>query len=162
FAGDGELFLFAVNNIAHEMLKPYGPYVLCRLDGALWALLLPADGRGTITGGWHGAMRRLAEAWRRTIGLEAFIGLNEEMVDVAGLPGAVREARSSLLTATVYDAGTGGEPPADGPAPKLSDLQLQLDAALQSGGKGYAAELVRGFVRSLRARGRLSLMELQA
>ncbi|UUZ81282.1 response regulator [Paenibacillus sp. P26] len=61
FFGDGELFVFAVNNIAHETLKPYGSHYLCRLDDYQWCCSLrrrKRTGRPAISSGIWTKWRR--------------------------------------------------------------------------------------------------------
>jgi len=159
YDGDAELFHFAVNNIAHEVLGPHGSYSFCRLDQYQWVLLVAEDERSGANPVADRCMVELSEAWRRTLGLSVFIGMSER-VPIDRLPAAVETARSSLLRTPVYGGGR-EEEPVD-PMPRLSDQQLLLEAAMNGGNKAYAADIIRGFIEAIRARGSLSLKELQA
>lgn len=164
FFGDGELFVFAVNNIAHETLKPYGSHYLCRLDDYQWLLLTSAEEAYRTPGDFKRYMDKVAEAWRNTLGLEALVGLGEAEASAETLPSAVAAARAALLKCNLLGgAGTPGirSGPSKEP-PRLTDQQILLQAALKSENKAYAAEIIQSFTRSLREQGALSLKELQA
>ncbi|WP_240762559.1 response regulator transcription factor [Paenibacillus thalictri] len=161
FFGDGELFVFAVNNIAHETLKSYGSYYLCRLDGYQWLLITAAEGSAKALPGEHRRyMDKVKEAWRSTLGLEVLIGLCETEAAVETLPAASVAARSALLKCDLLHPG---RPAGSGKqAPRLMDQQLLLQTALNNENKTYAAEIIRSFTQALRDRGDLSLKELHA
>ncbi|XID92164.1 response regulator [Paenibacillaceae bacterium WGS1546] len=164
FDGDAELFMFAVNNIAEDILKSYGSYYFCRLDPYQWALLISEVGNGSLpqrpASELQDRLHRLAEAWRLTLGLSVFVGLTAERASVDKLPGAVGDARVSLLRSMVLDNGLHSA--AVSAAPRLSDKQVLLEAALSGGNKSYAREIIGSFVQAIRERGVLSLKELQA
>lgn len=164
FDGDAELFMFAVNNIAHEILGTYGFYCFCRLDPYQWAFLVSEAEDGSLqyepASGLRDRLRKLAEAWRGTFGLSTFIGLTGERAAIDKLPAAIGDARLSLLKSMVLEAGRHSS--AESPAPRLSDKQVLLEAAFNGGNKAYAAEIIGSFVEAVRKRGNLSLKELQA
>lgn len=160
FDGDGELFVFAINNIAHEILKPYGSYYFCRLDPYQWVLLISGEERDVPSLDIKGYIRKLSEAWHRTLGMSTFIGLADARAAVDNLPATVGDARLSLLRSMVLGSEKYPNPVSD--APRLSDQQILLEAAVKGGNKAYAAEIIRSFVEKLRERGNLSLKELQA
>ncbi|NMO94361.1 response regulator transcription factor [Paenibacillus lemnae] len=160
FDGDAELFVFAVHNIAQEVLTSCGAYSFCRLDSHQWVLLMSEGTRSLPASGSHITIRALSDAWRRTLGLTVFTGSAEEEALVEHLPRALSEARISLLNSPVLDSGA--VPAERSPVLRLSDQQVLLEAALHSGNKAYAAELIGSFVRSIRERGSLTLKELQA
>jgi len=160
YDGDAELFHFAVNNIAHEVLRPHGSYSFCRLDPYQWVLLIAEEEGSGASLDAERRMDELTEAWRRTLGLSVFIGMTGERAPIDRLPAAVEAARGSLLRTPVYGGGREEEPIL--PMPRLSDQQLLLEAALSGGNKAYAADLIRGFIEAIRARGSVSLKELQA
>jgi|GEM_PF-788336 len=161
FFGDGELFVFAVNNIAHETLKPYGTHYLCRLDDYQW-LLLTSAGSAHSSGAYRRYMDRLAEAWRKTLGLRVLLGYSGTETSAESLPQAIGAARAALWRCDVL--GGGAEPKADAgkPSPRLTDRQLLLQTALKNENRAYAAEIIRSFTDQLRERGTLSVKELQA
>lgn len=160
FDGDGELFVFAINNIAHEILESYGSYYFCRLDPYRWVLLVSRDDREVSYSEFNDYIRKLSEAWRRTLGLSTFIGLASARSPIEGLPASVGDARVSLLKSPVLKSGKSSERAGD--IPRLSDQQVLLEAALRRGNKTYAAQIIRSFTDKLRERGSLSLKELQA
>ncbi|MFC0216025.1 response regulator [Paenibacillus chartarius] len=160
FDGDGELFIFAVNNIAHEILQPFGPHLFCRLDPQRWVLLVTRQSQDIPPSEFESYLARLADAWCRTLGLSAFIGASGGEVRMESLPAALSEAKASLLKSNILAVEAPPEPADD--LPRLSDQRLLLEAAVAGANKAYAAELIRSFTDSLRARGKLTLKELQA
>ncbi|MCR8632808.1 response regulator transcription factor [Paenibacillus radicis (ex Xue et al. 2023)] len=161
FFGDGELFVFAVNNITHETLKLYNSHYLCRLDGYQWLLITAAEGSIRLTSGEHRrCMDKIKEAWRNTLGLEVLIGLCDTEASVETLPSAVGAARTALLKCNLLNPGSrvvsGKE------APRLTAQQILLQSALKNENKAYVADIIRSFTQALRERGELSLKELQS
>ncbi|MBO2944598.1 response regulator [Paenibacillus sp. F411] len=156
--GDAELYAFAVSNIVDEVLHSCRVWSFCRLDAYQWVLLIGADSQGADGSMFQLYVRRISAAWERTFGLTVFTGLCEEKTIVKDLPGALGSARVALLKSPVLP----GSAAPSGPAPRLSEQQQLLEAALQSGNRSYAAELIQSFVRSVRQRGALTLKELQA
>jgi two-component system, response regulator YesN len=159
FGGDRELFVFAINNIAHETLKAHGAHYLCRLDDYQW-ILLTALSRNYTAGSEH---RRCIEntirAWRETLGLETLVGICDSEADATELQGAVGKARSTLLKSEIWKEAKQETTP--GELPRLTDQQFLLQSTLDNGKKAYAAEIIRSFVESLRRRGSLRLKDLQ-
>lgn len=163
FFGDGELFVFAVNNIAHEALKPYGAHYLCRLDDYQWLLLTSTT--GAYAAGEHRRyMDKLTQAWSGTLGLHVLIGLSGTAAAAQSLPQAIGAARAALWKCDVL--GTGASPAAISSQgkepPRLTDQQILLQTALKQDDRAYAAEIIRSFTRGLREKGSLTMKELQA
>lgn len=99
FRGDGELFVFAVNNIMHETIRTYGAHYLCRIDDYQWLLLTVAQGgAGNGDLDHRRVMDRTVRAWRDTIGLEVLVGRSESDASAEQLYSVVGEARSALLS----------------------------------------------------------------
>ncbi|TVY09684.1 response regulator transcription factor [Paenibacillus cremeus] len=160
FYGDGELFVFAVNNIAHETLKQHSSHYLCRLDGHQWLLITAAEGSIKPADEHRRYMDKVKAAWRSTLGLDVLVGLCETEARVETLPAAIGAARTALLKCNLLHSGS---PAALGKeAPRLTDQQILLQAALKNENKAYAAEIIRSFTQRLREWGALSLKDLQA
>jgi two-component system response regulator YesN len=158
FFGDGELFLFAVNNITHETLKNYGSHYLCRLDDYQWLLLTTAEGsNGEYEHRRH--MEKMMKAWKSTLGLEALIGLCETETDMDTLNASIGAARVALLKYELLLPA----PPKNQVKEQLrfTDQKMLLQAALENEDKVYAAEIIRSFTQMLRIRGSLRLKDLQ-
>lgn len=160
FYGDGELFVFAVNNIAHEILQDYGAYYLCRLDEHQWLLLTAADNRPDSPEAYHRYIKKVGQAWKTTLGLHTLIGACEAEADADKLPASINAARASLLNCELLS------PPEPNRAleelPTFSDRKILLQNALKNEDKLYAAEIIRCFTAALRKRGSLRLKELQS
>ncbi|MCZ8514459.1 response regulator [Paenibacillus filicis] len=162
FYGDSELFVFAVNNIAHETLQPYGSHYLCRLDDYQWLLLTSMEGNRLRAAGDHRRhMDSVAEAWRRTLGLQALVGVCDAEARVETLQAAIGSARAALLKCDLMQ-GAAAAPGQSKDVPRLTDQDILLKAALTKGNKPYAADIIRSFASSLRDRGTLSLKDLQS
>jgi two-component system response regulator YesN len=160
FRGDGELFIFAVNNITHETFSANRAHYLCRLDDYQWILLASLSGELQSAAEHRESIEKIAKAWRETLGLETLVGLSQTETDIKGMPLAIAEARSELLNSDILKASQ--RQPASGQLPRLTDQQFLLEAALDNGNKAYAADIIRSFVQSLRSRGELRLKDLQA
>lgn len=161
FYGDGELFVFAVNNIAHEALKPYGAHYLCRLDDYQW-LLLTSAGSAYAAGDYRRYIDKLAEAWESTLGLQVLIGLSGSDAAVDSLPQAIGAARAALWKCDILRSGSDHDATRAQEPPRLTDRQILLQTALKNEDRAYAAEIIRSFADRLRERGTLSVKELQA
>jgi two-component system response regulator YesN len=161
FKGDRELFVFAINNIAHETLRPYGAHYLCRFDDYQWVLLTALTGSYQSASEHRRCMEKVTQAWRDILDLNAFIGICDSEVDASGVLGAIGEARSALLMSDIWKDSAKAEI-ASGEPPRLTDQQFLLQTTLDTGKKAYAAEIIRTFVQSLRQRGSLRLKDLQA
>ncbi|WP_246627456.1 response regulator transcription factor [Paenibacillus solanacearum] len=163
FSGDGELFWFAVNNIAHEALRRYGSHYLCRIDEYQWVLLTSAEQQGSPD--LHRSyIGKVTGAWETTLGLQALAGLCAKEAAVESLPSAIQEARAALLQLSVFRAagGAGAAHPAQSAKlPGFAAQEVLLLNALKNKDKLYIAEIIRSFVQSLQRRGSLSLKELQ-
>ncbi|AJY74210.1 response regulator transcription factor [Paenibacillus beijingensis] len=159
YFGDGELFYFAVNNIAHETLTPLGSHYLCRLDDYQWMLLVSPERGPRTADEYRRYMNRVTEAWRQTLGLETLIGLSGAGASADTLPAAIGASRSSLLKCDLLASGSPSKPGKE--APRLADQYILLQAAMKNGNKAYAAEIIRSFTGMLRQRGTLTLKELQ-
>ncbi|WP_410515099.1 response regulator [Paenibacillus sp. BR2-3] len=160
YGGDRELFIFAINNIAHETFRPYGAHYLCRLDDYQWVLVaaFAKDSRGAEE--HRRCMEKAAAAWRETVGLETLIGICQSEADAAGITGAVGKARSTLLKSVIWKDSR--QEAASGEPPRLMDQQFLLQTALDTGNKAYAAEIIRSFVERLRKWAEIRLKDLQA
>ncbi|MFC6230860.1 response regulator [Paenibacillus allorhizosphaerae] len=158
FSGDGELFLFAVNNITHEALRLYGSHYLCRLDDYQWILLTSSEGEG-LSGLYPSYIGKVTGAWESTLGLKVLAGLCETAAGVESLPSAAQEARSALLQLSVVDRSAHLSQPAE--LPGFAAQEVLLLNALKTKNKIYIAEIIRSFVQTLRERGSLCLKELQ-
>lgn len=160
FYGDGELFIFAVNNIAHEILKDCGAYYLCRLDDHQWLLLTTADNRPGSPDPYKRNMERVGEAWDSTLGMQTLIGLCELEAAADKLPASISAARAALLNCELLS------PPAANrlldELPRFSDQKLLLQQALKNEDKRQAAGIIRSFTEALRKRGSLRLKDLQS
>ncbi|SFK72621.1 two-component system, response regulator YesN [Paenibacillus sp. 1_12] len=159
FFGDGELFLFAVNNITHEILKNYGSHYLCRLDDYQWLLLTTTEGSIGEYDEHRRHMEKITKAWKSTLGLDALIGLCETATNVETLNASIGAARAALLK---YDLLL----PASSKSQtkeqlRFTDQKMLLQTALENEDKVYAAEIIRSFTQMLRKRGSLRLKELQ-
>ncbi len=161
FKGDRELFVFAINNIAHETLRAYGAHYLCRFDDYQWILLTDLTGSYRSASEHRRCMEKVTKAWRDILGLDTLIGMSDSEADAAGLLGAIGEARSALLKSDIGEVSAGAEI-APGEPPRLTDQQFLLQTTLDTGNKAYAAEIIRSFVQRLRQRGTLRLKDLQA
>jgi len=159
YDGDAELFIFAVNNIAQEVLHPHGSHFLCRLEEHQWVMLI-TSGERRDADSYMSDMQRVAEAWHRTLGLLTFVGYAGPGTTETTLQDAVGDARQSLLKCDVLHSGQSRQPSGD--VPRLTDQQVLLEAAMSAGNKSYAADIIHGFVQTLRERGSLSLKQLQA
>lgn len=159
FDGDGELFFFAVNNIAHEKLSPLASHYLCRLDDYQWLLLISPGRAPRTPDEYRRWINGVTGAWRQTLGLETLVGLSGAGAAADALPAAVGAARSSLLKCDLLASGAAPGPVKE--APRLADRYILLQAAVKSGNKAYAAEIIRSFTAMLRQRGTLTLKELQ-
>lgn len=161
FMGDRELFVFAINNIAHETLRAYGAHYLCRFDDYQWVLLTALTVSYQSASEHRRCMEKVTKAWRDILELDTLVGICDSEADAAGLPGAIGEARSALLNSDIGECSdraviTPGE------SPRLTDQQFLLQTTLDTGNKAYAAEIIHSFVESLRHRGNFRLKDLQA
>lgn len=174
FGGDMELFIFAVNNIMHDVFRPYTSFYFCRLDPFQWVLLI-ADVRDHNRSSQDLAhyLRKLIEAWESMLGLSVFVGTadvrlaalpsSDARTLLERLPEAVNHARASLLQSNVYVCDSPSSSHAEEVLlPKLSDQYIFLESALLSGNVDYAEELLVSFVREIRSSRSLKLEELQA
>ncbi|WP_248928601.1 response regulator transcription factor [Paenibacillus hamazuiensis] len=156
FYGDAELFVFALSNIAHEMLKDSGAYYLCRLGDDQWLLVTAAcDGAGH-----ERSVEKVVRAWKMTLGLNTLTGICESAANADKLPASVAAARAALLRCELLPAAGVDKPVPE--LPSFAGQKLLLQKALENEDKTYAAEIVRSFAESLRRRGNLKLKELQA
>lgn len=160
FYGDGELFVFAVNNIAHEIFKDYGAYYLCRLDEHQWLLLTVSESRLDSFEAYHRHIKKVGQAWKTTLGLHTLIGVCESESDADKLPASVNAARTSLLNCELLSPSDTNRALEE--LPRFGDRKLLLQNALKNEDKLYAAEIIRGFTEALRKRGSLRLKELQS
>ncbi|MDF2963423.1 MAG: hypothetical protein K0S39_5158 [Paenibacillus sp.] len=160
FYGDGELFVFAVNNIAHEILKEYGAYYLCRLDDHQWLLLTTADNSLGSADHHKRNMERVVQAWESTLGLQTLIGLCESEADADKLPASISAARAALLNCELLSPPAATRPVDE--LPRFTDQKILLQKALKNEDKLQAAGIIRSFTEALRKRGSLRLKELQS
>lgn len=160
FGGDRELFVFAINNIAHEALRSSGAHYICRLDDYQWVLLSSLSPLYGFTSEHLRCMEKLTAAWRETLTLRALVGVCDQETDAIGMPAAVGKARATLLKSDIWKDVRGESVREE--LPRLTDQKLLLQSTIDSGKKAYAAEIIRTFVESLRKRGSLKLKELQA
>lgn len=162
FYGDEELFIFALNNITHEIVKPYGLHYLCRLDDYQWVLITSSDGAFRPADSYRRYMDKLAVTLESTLGLKVLIGLGEAQAGVEELPAAVRGARAALLECDILGAAKQKtKVKASERQIRFIDQQVLLAAAIKNGDKAYASQIIRSFTQSLRERGSLRLKELQ-
>jgi two-component system response regulator YesN len=160
FQGDEELFIFAVNNILHEILKPYGAHYICKLDEFQWLLLIHSkEGMGSHQE-YQRYIAKILNGWNRTLGLRVLTGLADEEADVQSLPGAVKSAGMNLLQSSLLPGGS-ANPPKEMQQLRFMDKQVLLQAALKNRDKLYAADIIRSFVQKLKDLGGLSLKRLQ-
>jgi two-component system response regulator YesN len=159
FLGDAELFLFAVNNIAHDAFRMYGSHVLCRLDDYQWMLIADLKEKVQSDNDFLYLLKKVAANWRNTLGLNVFIGQNHRAISAGQLPSAYAEAKASLLNCDILRQNSGKDPIPD--VPRFAEQELLLQAALDSGNKPYAAQVVQAFTGKIRDRGSMSLKELQ-
>lgn len=160
FQGDVELFAFALHNIAHEVLEPYNPYYLCRLDDEQWVLLTFWGSSGMMPSKQKFYIEKLAQCWLDTLGLKMLIGIHEGEAGAETLPQAIAGARAALLMCDVIS----GVPQRKDDAtklPSLAERRIFLETALQRKDKAYVAEIVRSFAQELKDRGTLRLKDLQ-
>jgi len=159
FQGDEGLFIFAVNNILHEILEPYGAHYICKLDEYQWLLLSRVKEHSGTWEEYQRCIAKIVNGWKSTLGLKVFTGLADQEVDVHTLPNAVKSARLNLLQSNLLpDSST--KPPKE---IRLSfvDQQVLLQAALKNKDKVYVGDIIRSFVQKLREHGGLSLKRLQ-
>ncbi|MBJ6360626.1 response regulator [Paenibacillus sp. GCM10012307] len=159
FKGDMELFVFSLNNIAHEILRHYGAHYFCRLDEYQWLLLTAAD--ASYAGSPHGYyIDKVMAAWEATLGLKVLTGLNQGETGIEGLPQAIIGARAALLDRDLFQERSIDNKEQAAPL-RLKDQQLMFEVALKKKEKRAAAGAVQAFAARLRERGRLRLKELQ-
>ncbi|TFE25572.1 response regulator [Cohnella luojiensis] len=159
FYGDEELFIFAVNNILHEILKPYGVHYLCKLDEYQWLLLSSAKEGFSTSKECQRYLAKTTEAWDSTLGLKVLTGLADQEADLHSLPEAVRAARAILLQSKLQHTDTPSKLLQEVP-PRFLDQQVLLRAALKNKDKLYAAEIIHSFVQKLKEH-ELQLKKLQ-
>ncbi|WP_231571119.1 response regulator transcription factor [Gordoniibacillus kamchatkensis] len=160
FYGDAELFFFAANNIAQEILREYGAYYLCRLDDYQWLLLTVEGGRADSADRHKRYTGKVVSAWESTVGFRTLTGICEFAADADKLPASIGAARAALLKCELLSPAETSRPVKE--LPSLADQSLLMRTALKNADKRYAAEIVRSFAEALRQRGSLQLKDLQA
>jgi len=159
FKGDMELFIFSLNNIAHEILRHYGAHYLCRLDEYQWLLLTAAD--TSYAGSPHAYyINKVMAAWEATLGLKVLSGLYQEETGIEGLPQAIIGARAALLDSDLLQSHDVDSKVQASPL-RLKDQQLIFEVALKKKERRTAVGAVASFAAQLRQQGRLRLKELQ-
>jgi two-component system response regulator YesN len=86
FYGDEELFIFAVNNILHEIFTPYGTHYLCRLDEYQWLLLTSAKEQFRTEKEYRRNLAKIADGWKSTLGLRVLTGTADLDAEILTLP----------------------------------------------------------------------------
>jgi len=159
FAGDADLFMFSVRNILHEILRPFGPHGLWRLDGHEWLLAAAAVPRPGVSAEFRRMLETAAGTWKKTLGLDTLFGVYEGEADAESLPRAVQLARAELFGTELLPPGSAKLPDAE--PPRLADREILLMSALRNGDRDYAAKIIAGFAEAVRQRGTLTLGELR-
>jgi two-component system response regulator YesN len=159
FQGDDELFLFAVNNIAHETLRTYGSHYICRLDEYQWLLITGTDGKGRTAAEHKEYLNRVTDRWKSTLGLQVLVGFCETEAGVESLPNAIKEAKAALLQCDLLQS-TSQKNQVKENVPRFMDQQILL-TALKNKNKAHAEEIIHSFTVKLKEGGSLSLKDLQ-
>lgn len=163
YQGDGELLFFAVNNIIHEKMHDAGKHYLIRMNDYEWILLLALRDYAKSESEMDRLLTDLRNAWKNTMGLDAFIGRSQPNAPLDKLQDAVNEARQILLNQPIHTATDKRIGSRQGEElPRLSDRQFKLLTSLTTGDKSYAAEVIRSFTNQLRQVPALRLRDLQA
>jgi two-component system response regulator YesN len=161
FAGDSALFVFAINNIVQEILRPYGAHYICRLDEYQWVLLTAQTGSERISNEYEWIIAKLERAWLDTLGLKILKGVCEKEAHHEELTSVISEARASLLKCELLGEADHVREKTVADVPRLIDKELLLMEAVKQGNKAYLSEVVKSFAESLKIRGVLRLEELQ-
>ncbi|GAA0405541.1 response regulator [Paenibacillus motobuensis] len=155
FMGDESLLLFSVRNILRDVLNPLTHSYFFRMESFLCVLTV-----GNISAAEMDYYRRkLEESWMSTIRMETFSGFSRQKFGYRDILTGLKEAKTEILKSNVLD----GQRIEDDQrrTPSLMDNELLVLEALKKQDKEYLGELIRSFVLELRARGYLSLKELQ-
>lgn len=155
FMGDESLLLFSVRNILRDVLNPLAHYYFFRIESFLCVLTV-----GNISAPEMDYYRRkLEESWMSTIRVETFSGFSRQKFGYRDILSGLKKAKTEILKSNVLN----GQRIEDDQRqrPSLMDKELLVLEALKKRDKEYLGELIRSFVMELRARGYLSLKELQ-
>lgn len=155
FMGDDSLLLFSVRNILRDVLNPLAHYYFFRMESFLCVLTV-----GNISAVEMDYYRRkLEESWMSTIRVETFSGFSRQKFGYRDILTGLKEAKTEILRSNVLD----GQRLEDDQRqmPSLMDKELLVLEALKKQDKEYLGDLIHSFVLELRARGYLSLKELQ-
>ncbi|AZS13350.1 response regulator [Paenibacillus lutimineralis] len=155
FMGDESLLMFSVRNILRDVLNPLAHYYFFRMESFLCVLTV-----GNISAVEMDYYRRkLEESWMSTIRVETFSGFSRQKFGYRDILSGLKEAKTEILKSNVLN----GQRIEDDQRqmPSLMDKELLVLEALKKRDKEYLGELIRSFVMELRARGYLSLKELQ-
>ncbi|WP_052486911.1 response regulator [Gordoniibacillus kamchatkensis] len=145
FSGDIGLFHFAVNNIAHDILKSYGPHYLVRMDDYHWVLITASAKSDIIVNEYSWYLDKLSRVWRETLGLDVLQGTYVRITDYTRMLPAMAEARASLLKRELMKES----PSIIGELPRFADREIPLINAIRKGNKTGLTEIIEAFVESL-------------
>ncbi|WP_019421553.1 response regulator transcription factor [Paenibacillus sp. OSY-SE] len=159
FNGDGELFAFALINMAHESMEGYGSHQLFRLDEYRWLLLTAEDANYSLTNKLNHFIKKVTTAWEATIGLEVLTGTSHGATDLQHIQLQLVSARTALLQCNISSISAKCDNAYTEPG--LSNLEMLLNIALEDGNKAFVAELIHGFAEELRTCNTLLLKDLQ-
>jgi len=155
YAGDEQLFNFALKNITEEFFDAFGKWYFIQYEAFI--ILLISSNRAQYD--VQSKINQLLEAWRRTLRLNAFVGFYSQRISAEKLQSTLLEEKSAILSSNIISNGKKGDKTAS--SYSFMDKETLILEAVRTKNMQHIKEMISGFSAELTSKQFVSLRELQ-